>query len=147
MKYLLDTNICLDLLDTHRQNSKETAAWYLEVKDDSKNRFFLFSDAITTIFYILTERKGIAKHRVVEALQKLTEEIEPLYFDAGDTRSAFWLFNEGVLDDLEDLLMLQTAHRYGIDLLLTSDKKLLRLKTFEKVKILSPKELIKGKVG
>jgi len=147
MNFLLDTNISLDLLDRTRDNASDTVQWYLDAKEDPHNRFFLFSDAITTMFYILTERKKIDKQMVVHAMQKMMEEIEPLFFDAHDTRYAFFLFNEKVFDDLEDLLMLQTAHRHSVDVLVTQDRKLLRLKNFESIKILSPKDLTEGKIS
>ncbi|WP_292663182.1 PIN domain-containing protein [Nitratifractor sp.] len=147
MNFLLDTNICLDLLDRTRDNASDTAQWYLDTEENLHNRFFLFSDAITTMFYILTERKKIDKQMVVHAMQKMMEEIEPLFFDAHDTRYAFFLFNEKVFDDLEDLLMLQTAYRHSVDILVTQDRKLLRLKNFESIKILSPKDLTEGRAS
>ena len=147
MNFLLDTNICLDFLDRRRENALDTVGWYLDAKENLDNRFFLFSDAITTIYYILSERKKISKSIVVQALHEMMEEIEPLFFDALDTRQAIFLFREGVFDDFEDLLMLQTAYRHGIDVLVTRDRSLLRLDRFEKIKILSPKDLIQGKVS
>ena len=146
MNFLLDTNICLDLLNPKRPDAVLTSKWYFETIADPNHRFFLFSDAVTTLYYVLSERRKIDKSFVVQALQKMTEEIEPLAFDTHDIRHAFFLFNEKVFDDLEDLLMLQTALRHDIDILVTRDRALLKLGHFEKIKILSPKDLIEGKV-
>ena len=57
MKIFLDANICLDLLDTTRPTSKNSIAWYMSHKDDMKNEFYFSGDFITTVYYVLTQKK------------------------------------------------------------------------------------------
>ncbi len=142
MNFLLDTNICLDLLDTSRHRADEAVMWYKQAIEDAKNRFFFFGDAITTIFYILVERKKVDAHLVVYALRKMMEEIEPLYLSHSDTVAAFNLFEEGLIHDLEDLFLLQTAKRRGVDVVVTRDEALLALQTYENIRIFSPSKLL-----
>ena len=142
MNYLLDTNICLDLLDTTRHKADETVAWYKRAIEDPKNSFFFFGDAITTIFYVLVERKRLEAQLVVYALRKMMEEIEPLYVNHSDTVTAFNLFEDGLLQDLEDLLLLQTAKRSNIDVIVTRDEALLKLHNYEQIRILAPSKLL-----
>ncbi len=133
MNFLLDTNICLDLLDTRRPNAQNAVEWYSSKKDDPKNHFFFFADAITTIYYVLTERKKIDPVEVVAAIKMMSEELEPLYMHHQDFQRAVMLFQKRLLTDLEDLMMLSVAHRCRMDRIVTRDKELYALKTFESI--------------
>jgi len=88
MNFLLDTNICLDLLDTRRPNAQKVVEWYSSKKDDPKNHFFFFADAITTIYYVLTERKKIDPVEIVATIKMMSEEVEPLYIHHQDFQRA-----------------------------------------------------------
>ena len=135
MNYFLDTNICLDLLDTHRPNANRAVTWYMRQKDDAQNHFYFFGDAITTIYYILTARNKIKAEHVVAAIEALCEEIQPVYMIHTDFQSAVHLFDEKLLEDFEDLIMLSTAQRGKTDTIITADQALLALKDFEGIKI------------
>jgi len=135
MNYFLDTNICLDLLDTRRPNASRAVQWYMEKKDDPRNRFCCFGDAITTIYYILTALNKVEPQQVVAAIVVLCEEIEPIYMTHLDFQSATYLFREKLLEDFEDLMMLSVARRCKAAKIVTEDKALLALREFEGIGI------------
>ena len=135
MNYFLDTNICLDLLDTRRPNASRAVQWYMEKKDNPRNRFCFFGDAITTVYNILTARNKVEARQVFAAIEALCEEIEPTYMIHQDFQSATYLFREKLLEDFEDLMMLSVAHRCKAEKIITEDKALLALGEFEGVDI------------
>ena len=134
----LDANVCLDLLDTTRPTSKASVAWYMAHKDDTQKRFCFSGDFITTFYYILTERKGVERHKVVRAIDALSEEVTPFYLEEDDFTAAKESFFEELLDDFEDLMILHSALRAGCDTFLTNDTALCRLKRFDTLRIKTP---------
>ena len=145
MVWFLDANICLDLLDGKRPGSPRAVAWYMKEKEKRETRFLFFGDAITTLYYILAERRKLDKHLVANALATMMEEIEPVYLQAGEFLLAKEMLDEGKLNDLEDLMMLQAASRGGAEILVTRDKALLELGMFENIEILSIENVMKKK--
>jgi len=127
MKIFLDANICLDLLDTTRSASDASVAWYMAHKDDPEVTFNFSGDFITTLYYILSERKKIDTHRVVHAIDVLSTEVLPLYLHHSDFVAAKQDFYEGACEDFEDLIILHSALRAGCDLFVTHDTRLLQL--------------------
>jgi predicted nucleic acid-binding protein len=134
----LDANICLDLLDTTRPTSKASIAWYLAYKDDSRIDFYFSGDFITTFYYILSERRKIAKRQVVEAIEALSMEVTPLYLSHHHFIEAKNSFYDEVLDDFEDLMILHSALASKMDAFITNDEALLQLQTFGQLTIKSP---------
>ena len=131
MIFFLDTNICLDLLDTTRPTSPQTVEWYLEHKDDTRITFYFTADAITTIYYILTERRRVDPLRVVEAIDALSAEITPFYLNPSDFVMAKHSYYEKRLDDFEDLMVLHSAVRARSATFVTHDTKVGNLGQFE----------------
>ena len=137
MKIFLDANICLDLLDTTRQNSKKSVEWYLANKDKETYEFFFSADFITTFYFVLTERKKSDPRKTLQAIDMLCEEISPHYLEHTDFYNAKVQFFKGIFTDFEDLLMLNSALRLNANRFVTNDKKLLRLETFHNIKIIT----------
>lgn len=136
MKIFLDANICLDLLDSTRNTSKESISWYMQNKDDEKNEFYFSGDFITTIYYILTSKKKIAPNVVINALDMLCDEIAPLYLVHSDfTLAKKSFFQDKNFDDFEDLIVLHSALRIGCERFMSNDKRLLGLKEFGKMAV------------
>jgi len=135
MILFLDTNICLDLLDTSRPTSSKTVDWYLVHKDDTTITFHFTADAITTMYYILTERRRIDPLRVVEAIDALSTEITPFYLKQSDFIMAKNSYYEKRLDDFEDLMVLHSAVRAGSTTFVTHDTKVGNLGRFETMTI------------
>ena len=135
MKLFLDANICLDLLDTTRPTSKASVNWYMSLKDDSSLRFYFSGDFITTFYYVLSERRKIDKQVVVEAIDALSMEIEPLYLNHTDFIEAKNSFGNKSFSDFEDLIILHSALRTGCDTFVTNDKALMGLKVFDTLNI------------
>ncbi|WP_457598436.1 type II toxin-antitoxin system VapC family toxin [Hydrogenimonas sp.] len=141
MIWFLDTNICLDLLDTTRPGSSDAVAWYMAAKERVDDHFCFFGDAVTTIFYVLSERRNVDRFLVLEALAAMIEEIEPVYVNHGDFIAAKSAMEEGVSEDFEDLMMLSAAARRGAERLVTNDRKLRQMKRYEEVAIVSLEEV------
>ena len=135
MRVFLDANICLDLLDRTRPTSETAIKWYMAHKDDENAQFFFSGDFITTIFYILNERKKFFAEEVVAAIDALCEEIIPFYLEHSDYLLAKDLFDEGRSSDFEDLMILASAKRAKCDLFLTNDTGLLGMGKFEGMQI------------
>ena len=135
MTLFLDTNICLDLLDTSRPTSSQTVDWYLSHKDDTTITFHFTADAITTIYYILTERRRVDPPRVVEAIDALSAEIIPYYLTSSDFIMAKQSYYEKRLDDFEDLMILHSAVRAGSTTFVTNDTTIGNLGQFETMRI------------
>ncbi len=135
MTLFLDTNICLDLLDTSRPTSYQTVDWYLSHKDDTTITFHFTADAITTIYYILTERRRVDPLRVVEAIDALSAEIIPYYLTSSDFIMAKQSYYEKRLDDFEDLMVLHSAVRAGSTTFVTNDTTIGNLGQFETMRI------------
>jgi len=141
MKIFLDANICLDLLDSKRPTSKTSIEWYMKNKDNEELAFYFSSDFITTFYYILTQNRKYNPQDVIKAIDAISLEITPFYLSHSDFLLAKESFLEGVFDDFEDLLILQSAVRVGSDRFITNDKALLNLKKIKGVDIVSPSHL------
>jgi len=139
MKIFLDANICLDLLDTKRPTSKESVEWYMLNKDNENNEFYFSSDFITTFYYILTQKRKHNSKDTIIAIDALSSEIIPLYMIHSDFISAKNNFFEGIMDDFEDLIVLNSADRFSCNTFITNDKELLALGKFNEMNIVSCK--------
>jgi len=144
MNIFLDANICLDLLDNTRPTSKSSVAWYMEHKDDTTLVFYFSGDFITTFYYILTERKKIDKHKVVEAIDALCMEVTPFYLNHTDFIEAKNSFLDNMCDDFEDLMILHSTLRAGCRSFVTNDKELINMQNFGILNI--EKVAAKGKI-
>lgn len=141
MKIFLDANICLDMLDRSRPNSVTSIDFYMKYKDLEEMEFYFSGDFLTTFYYVLTEKRKIDKKDVVNAMEILSFEIPPVYLVHNDFVMAKSKFYDNEFDDFEDLMILQSAQRIGTDIFITSDKKLLNVKQFESIRILSPLDI------
>ena len=140
MKIFLDANICLDLLDTTRPTSKDSVNWYLKHKDDKNKEFFFSGDFITTIFYVLTQRKNISHKEALKAIDLMSDEISPCYIKHTDYICAKNNLLDNLLNDLEDLIVLSSATQLGCSFFITNDKELLQQNKYKMMKIITPLE-------
>jgi predicted nucleic acid-binding protein len=138
MKIFLDANICLDLLDTTRPTAKESIKWYMLNKDNTLKEFYFSGDFITTFYYILTQKRKLSPKDVINAIDALCMEIEPIYLAHSDFSTAKNSFAQGLFDDFEDLIVLQSCVRSGCEQFITNDKKLLKLSIFGNTDIRKP---------
>ena len=138
MKIFLDANICLDLLDTSRPTSKKSIEWYLANKDNEAYAFFFSGDFITTLYYVLTEKRKHNPKSTLLAIDALSDEIIPHYITHMDFQNAKEAFFNNLFKDFEDLIILSSASRIGTKRFVTNDKKLLELKKFQNMEIVTP---------
>jgi predicted nucleic acid-binding protein len=135
MKVFLDANICLDLLDSSRSTAKKSIDWYMQNKDKIDVEFYFSGDFVTTIYYHLTQKRKLDGKLVIEAIDKLCAEIEPIYLTHADFQLAKKSFFDSIFDDFEDLMVLHSAVRFGCDNFLTNDKRLAMLGNFATLKV------------
>jgi len=138
MKIFLDADICLDLLDTHREQSATSIALYLHYKDNPDIEFYFSGDFLTTLYYILTENSGLEHKKVAHAIEALATEVSPIYLIHDDFVVSKRKLYDDVFGDLEDLMILESALRTGCNILLTQNRAMLELEEYESIKILSP---------
>lgn len=139
MKIFLDANICLDFLDSSRQNSKDSIFWYMKNKDNQNLEFYFSGDFITTFYFILTQKRKLESSIVINAINQLCQEITPIYLVHTDFLLVQKSFSENIFDDFEDLMILQSAARISSDIFITNDKNLLNLSNFNNIAIQNPK--------
>jgi len=137
MNIFLDANICLDLLDTTRQTSKKSVEWYMAKKDDENIEFYFSGDFITTIFYILTQRKKYNPREALKVLDLMIGEITPIFINYNDYIIAKNKLFDEYFNDLEDLIILNGAKRLKCEKFITNDKNLLKLSNYHDMKIVS----------
>ena len=135
MKIFLDANICLDFLDSSRLNSKDSISWYMKNKDNQDLEFYFSGDFITTLYYILTQKRKLEVNIVINAINQLCQEIAPVYLVHNDFLLAKKSFSENGFDDFEDLMILKSTSRVNCNIFITNDKKLLKLENFNNIKI------------
>lgn len=140
MNIFLDANICLDLLDTTRSTSKKTVQWYLQYKDNETISFYFSADFITTIYYILTQKRKMNPKNTLVVIDELCNEIHPHYLVHDDFLSARDSFFEEIFDDFEDLLVLQSSNRLSNTKFITNDKELLNLGKYKNIDIIKPEK-------
>ena len=99
MKIFLDANICLDFLDSSRLNSKDSISWYMKNKDNQDLEFYFSGDFITTLYYILTQKRKLEVNIVINAINQLCQEIAPVYLVHNDFLLAQKSFSENGFDD------------------------------------------------
>ena len=139
MKIFLDANICLDLLDTTRPTSSASVAWYTQMCEKPDIELFFSGDFITTIYYVLTQKRKLDASLVIEAINELCSEITPIYLLHNDFLLAQKSFFENKLEDFEDLMILHSALRINSEIFITHDKNILKLGTFyQKIALQNP---------
>jgi len=135
MKYFLDANVCLDLLDSKRATSSASIEWYMKHKDDASISFYFSSNFITTFYYILTEKRKYQASDVIATIEALSLEIIPFYLSHHDFINAKSDFMDKAFSDFEDLMVVNSAVRCECDVFVTNDKELLELGEFKSMKI------------
>jgi len=138
MNIFLDANICLDLLDTTRPTSRTSVEWYLKNKDNESFSFYFSADFITTIYYILTEKRKFAQKDTLDAIAGLSSEINSHYLVHSDFINAKNKFLAESCNDFEDFLILQSTIRLNCTEFITNDKELLKLNNYMGIKIVKP---------
>ena len=138
MKIFLDANICLDLLDTTRPTSKNTVAWYMKHKDNMENEFYFSGDFITTVYYVLTQKKKLNPKDVLKGIDELSIEIKAHYIIHNDFLEAKNQFLNDDFNDFEDLIILNSASRLYCDKFVTNDKEILGLNRYLNLEIVKP---------
>lgn len=113
----VDTNILFDLAVRNKKIAKE-------LKDHN-----LFISPLSFHIYSYSQKLVIPNNKINE----MYKFFGIVSFSTKILRKAI----EGPTNDLEDNVQLQSAKRVGCDYFLTNDKKLLKMKYFGKVKIVS----------
>ena len=142
MKIFFDVDICLNLLDRHREQSDSSIALYMHYKSNPDIEFYYSGDAISTIYTVLTNKRELDQRLVVQAIEALSLEVNPIYLTNDDFVVAKRKFYARAFDNLESLMILESAMRQECNIWLTQNEELLKLGEYESIKILSPSSFI-----
>ena len=72
---------------------------------------------------------------MIATIEALSLEITPFYLSHSGFINAKSDFVDGVFDDFEDLMILNSAVRCGCERFVTNGKRLLKIKDFKEIKI------------
>ena len=132
MKILLDTNVVLDLL-LERENFFENAKKLFEKIENQEIDGYLCATTITTIHYLVMKSfNKIKADEIIKDLLKLFEIV-----DVNKSILLKAIENNG--KDFEDSVIYSGAEIFGIDKIITRDKKGFKN---SKIEILSPDEFL-----
>lgn len=109
---------------------------------DSKRRhtegFFHLGGFYNDIFYVLTKKRKVSPKQTLYAIDLMSREITPCYIKHSDYTIAKCNLFDNILDDLKDLIVLNSASERGCSIFVTNDKKLLGLAKYKTMKITKP---------
>ncbi len=133
---LLDTNVILDIFITNRRSSKAALrdskrVWQAVEKGTIAG--FISASSLTDIFYLVSRNAGIEVAR--QAVRACLKTLQICTVDRSILEKADSLAGS----DFEDNVQISCSLRYGLDAIITRDKK------FHKgiVPVLSPEQLLK----
>lgn len=113
---LIDTNVVLDVL-LNRTEHLEHSTSVLESLRDGKYRGFVAATTLTNIFYIV--RKLAGKQAAMKAVNKIMEMFEVVPVN----RKVLDEARSGERVDFEDAVQASAAKDYGLEIVVTRDKK------------------------
>jgi len=122
-KVFLDANILIDILDTNRPSSVESAEVF-EVLVRGVENFTLFTscDLLTTVYYFT--RKPLGQKIALEKIKKLNHIIKVIEFGNSEVSEAIELMERNEkYSDLEDTIQYVMARKEKCDYIITNDKK------------------------
>lgn len=117
MKYFLDTNILLDLLDSKRSHALSSQHFLKCYKNEE---FCLSEDSISTLFFVAQKR--LPYNTIIEYLEALQKNFVILPFGEDVIKKALEYCKNSSRPDLEDVLQACCAKENNCDFLVTNDK-------------------------
>ena len=134
MKVLIDTCVIVDALQS-RPMFCDNARKIILLAADRKFEVYITANSSTDIFY-LTRKDKHNSQAAREVLQKLFEILGVLDTFAADCKAAV----KSDTADYEDAVMIETAYRTGIDVIVTRN-----IKDYKnsKVRVMEPAEFLK----
>ncbi len=112
----LDTNIVLDMLDTHRVHYDKAKALYVYLIENSYT-IYISEDMLTTIYYIASDKK------IVLAFLQIIEDEWQIVPYGKETIHKALAFSVENATDLEDTLQCFCAKVHRCQYIVTNDKK------------------------
>ncbi len=134
MKIFIDLSICLDILDSKRVTSKKSIDWYFFNKNKDDCQFYFSSSFIPTFYNTLVKNNNLKD--TIFAIDTFSSEILPLDADYTDYIS---IKDTSLDENLDSLMVLNSALRFGCDTFVTNNKQLLELGYFKTINIISTK--------
>ncbi len=130
-KILLDINIVMDLL-LARQPFAEEAKKIFQKAIEDEIEVYITNCSIVTIIYFMEKTAGHIKTR--ETLRNFLQICKTIDIKTTDILKAFSLNH---ITDTEDAIQMQAAIKYGMDYIITRDKKFSAVSNL-KVPVISP---------
>ncbi len=115
MKLLLDTNLILDLV-LNRPKVSVIKQVFLKA-EENKDEIFITASSVTDLFYII--RKTLHNNRTYEVMEDIFSLVRIIPVTEEDILSAFF----AKWKDFEDCVQFVAAQNYGIDFVITWNKK------------------------
>ena len=127
-KIYLDTNIILDLFDNERNSSKASIE-LIDTLFDKGAEFYINSDTLTNMFFILKSRKKVLQEVAIQALERAKTLCEIVPIEESDVQKAIDLCKdtETSYKDYEDAVQYVCAKKIEADMIVTNDKKFVSL--------------------
>ncbi|MCL2150967.1 MAG: PIN domain-containing protein [Coriobacteriia bacterium] len=115
-RFLIDTNVVLDLL-LAREPFVADAVHIFTLAESKQIELYLSTDAISTVFYIVSRNKGRAAAR--QAVLNTLDFVSLAALDEACVLDGLALY----MPDMEDALVAAVAHRVDADAIITRNAK------------------------
>ncbi|CAA6819194.1 MAG: Ribonuclease [uncultured Sulfurovum sp.] len=121
-KVFLDANILIDISDSSRPFSKESAKLFSYLLDNTeKYELFTSCDLLTTIYYVL--KRQLQKEIVLEKIKLMNNIIKVIEFGNVEIDEAIYLMEKNKeFTDLEDTIQFVIARKERCDYIISNDK-------------------------
>ena len=138
-KIFLDANILIDILDTQRASSKESATLFeFLVRRVKEFELHTSCDLLTTVYYFTV--KPLGQEEALSKIKKLNRVVSVIEFGNKEVAEAIDLMERNKkYTDLEDTIQYVMARKEKCDYIITNDKHF----ASGDVPVLSSKEALK----
>ena len=120
----VDTNIVVDMCDSNRAQHESSFALVTSYLDKKGCEFFINSDTLSNLFYILSNRSKLDTVEVLEKMQFINDIFTLVSIESEDVSMALDLCADtsNSYKDYEDTMQYVCAKKVDADLIVTNDK-------------------------
>lgn len=137
-KVFLDTNVLVDVLMDESRPSYVSSAGIFQLARQHKMEAFLTTQSVIDASYITSKTPGKRSEFFREEILKLLKYINVEYIDTFDIRDAIKIGG----NDFEDDVLFAHAESKGVDVLVTSDRKLISSHPATDMLVMTPEDFM-----
>ena len=139
MKLFLDANILVDIVDSTRVLSQESALLFeVFINHDDRYKLYTSCDLLTTVYYLT--KKPLGRAKALQQIKIFNHSIKVIEFGNDEIDEAIELMERNEkYSDLEDTIQYVMARKEKCDYIITNDKDF----ASGDVPVLSSKEALK----